>query len=159
MGGRRSEIIPVHREIVRLGEILFTDFTGTVVLHSCWRLTYKTPGKLADSSFTTPKIERKIWSSERILSSEKLSAFYMNRLRKSCHHMLPCENYIMALILVFVVQVSNAFISIIFTFASQKIYGILFNWEWGDAHLLFKSSFEIFMPVCWKLKHLTCLRV
>lgn len=55
-----------------------------------------------------------------MLSSEKLRAFYMSRLRKSCHHMLPCGNYIMALILVLVVRVSDAFISIIFILASQK---------------------------------------
>lgn len=63
VGGRRSEIIPVYREIVeelwgwRILSLL-TDFTGILVLHSWWRLTYKTPGKLADSSSTTPKIER-----------------------------------------------------------------------------------------------------
>lgn len=34
--------------------------------------------------------------------------------------MLPCGNYIMALILVLVVRVSDAFISIIFILASQK---------------------------------------
>lgn len=125
VGGRRSEIIPLHREIVEelweWGKLsLLTDFTGIVVLHSWWRLTYKTPGKLADSFFTTSKIERKIWSSERMLSSEKLSAFYMSRLRKSCHHMLPCGNYIMALILVLVAWRSDAFISIIFILAFQK---------------------------------------
>lgn len=53
----------------------------------------------------------------------------------------------MALILVFVVRVSDAFISIIFILASQEIRGIPCNWEWGDAHLLFKSSSEIFMTV------------
>lgn len=50
------------------GNCCSTDFAGTDVLCSWWRLTYKTLGKLTDVSFH-PETENKTWSTMRILRS------------------------------------------------------------------------------------------
>lgn len=50
------------------GNCCSTDFAGTDVLCSWWRLTYKTLGKLTDVSFH-PETENKTWCTMRILRS------------------------------------------------------------------------------------------